>query len=288
MTRKNIFGLFFAIFCISGCISCNKYLLSEKDKEVEKEDIPIEAFEAVSNIDLSARKNWMLIMNFDCIYNYVIDKNIIKATPKDTLCYIFGPYIIENEEGQDWIIPGLGPLILFTSQSYYSNFISGADSTLQKNFDQTTEEKLLAADCLECEYSGKASTFLSGILVHSHSFLDFELKNVPESATVMIKSRTFIQPFRDKTNPQHYKAIVFSYYGDGHANLCITMNNKIHNIKLTPKINQYDTSNNPYPSNRHYINPDTYYKFTLSYDKETGKFSIEDIENKVWSQMPNG
>lgn len=85
MTRKNIFGLLFAILCISGCISCNKYLLNEKDKVKEKEDVPIETFEAISNIDLSARKNWILIMNFDCIYNYTIDKNIIKATPKDTL-----------------------------------------------------------------------------------------------------------------------------------------------------------------------------------------------------------
>ena len=65
MTRNNIFSLLFTILCISGCISCNKYLLSEKDKEIEKEDIPIEVFEAISNIDLSARKNWILIINYE-------------------------------------------------------------------------------------------------------------------------------------------------------------------------------------------------------------------------------
>ena len=286
MTRKNIFGLLFAILCISGCISCNKYLLSEKDKVKEKEDVPIETFEAISNIDLSARKNWILIMNFDCIYNYTIDKNIIKATPKDTLSYIYGPYITENEDGQDWIISGLGPYFHFASHSFYSNFISGTDTTLQMNFDQTTEEKLFAADCLSCQYSGKVSTYLSGILVHYNSFLDFKLKNVPESATVMIKSRMPIQPFREKTNPQQYKAIVFSYCGDGYADLYITMTNKIYCIKLTPKINVSEPNSDLYLNSRHYTNPDTYYKFTLSYDKEIDNFSIEDIENKVWSQMP--
>lgn len=286
MTRNNIFGLLFTILCISGCISCNKYLLSEKDKEIEKEDIPIEVFEAISNIDLSARKNWVLIVNYESIYDYAIDKNTLKAIPKDTPCYIWGPNIIENEDGIDWISPGLGPIILFASQNYYANFISYTDTTSTKIFDQTTEDKLLAADCLSCLYSGKVSTHLSDILVHNNCLLDFELKNVPESTTVMVKSRVPIQPFRYKTNPQHYKAIVFSYCGERDAELYITMYDKIHIVKLLPKINRSNLSNDLFPDTYRYTTPDTYYKFTLSYDEEKDVFSIEDAENSVWSQMP--
>ena len=37
---------------------------------------------------------------------------------------------------------------------------------------------------------------------------NFELKNVPASATVMLDNQMTIKPFRHKKNPQQYKEIV--------------------------------------------------------------------------------
>ena len=171
MTRKNVFGLLFIIFCVSGNISCNKYLLSEKDKEEEKENIFIESFEGVSNIDLSNRNNWILTMNYYYIYDYTIDGKRIKSFPKDEPCYIPGSFITEDNSGSPWVGLGSGPLILFASPNYYSEFISGStDNAPPTFFDQTTEEKLLAADCLSCQYTGKASTVLSDMLQCSSGF----------------------------------------------------------------------------------------------------------------------
>ena len=64
------------------------------------------------------------------------------------------------------------------------------------------------------------------------------------------------------------------------------MDDKIHIVKLLPKINRSNLSNDLFPDTYRYTTPDTYYKFTLSYDEEKDVFSIEDAENSVWSQMP--
>ena len=62
-------------------MSCNKYLLNEKDKEEEKEDIFIEAFDGFTDVDLSKRSNWILAMNYSYIYDYTIDGKMIKSFP---------------------------------------------------------------------------------------------------------------------------------------------------------------------------------------------------------------
>lgn len=121
MTRKNVFGLLFAIFCVSGNISCNKYLLSEKDKEEEKENIFIESFEGVSNVDLSNRNNWILTMNYYYIYDYTIDGKRIKSFPKDEPCYIPGSFITEDNSGSPWVGLGSGPLILLRHPAIIPN-----------------------------------------------------------------------------------------------------------------------------------------------------------------------
>lgn len=288
MTRKNVFGLLFAIFCVSGNISCNKYLLSEKDKEEEKENIFIESFEGVSNIDLSNRNNWILTMNYYYIYDYTIDGKRIKSFPKDEPCYIPGSFITEDNSGSPWVGLGSGPLILFASPGYYSEFISGStDNAPPTFFDQTTEEKLLAADCLSCQYTGKASTVLSDMLIHYNALLDFELKNVPESASVLVENQVLIHPFRDKANLQHYKAIVFAYWGEDNSQVHIAIDDRTYVVKLIPTINLSDDDNGMFLGALRHVKNDTYYKFSLSYDKEKDTFSIEDIENKVWSQIPD-
>lgn len=282
MIQKNIFGLLAAIICISGCISCNKYLLSEKDKEVVKEDILIETFDALSNVDLSKRTDWIMILNYSYIYNYTIDGEMIKAFPRNTPCFIPGLLVNDYNNGSgDWVGPGAGPFVLFASQSFYSDFLNGNHETSSRLFDQSTEEKLLAADCLNCQYTGKASSHLFVNLIHYNGFLDFELKNVPASATVMIESQMPIKPFRDKENPLHYKAIVFANWGDRYSQVHITMEGKLYIIKLVPTINLFDEYSSWGGSS---IKEDTYYKFTLSYDKELDTFTIGDIQNEVWSK----
>jgi hypothetical protein len=284
MMKKSISVLL--LFCTFICLSCNKYLLNEKDKEEEKEDIFIEAFDGFTDVDLSQRSNWILAMNYSYIYDYTIDGKMIKSFPKDEPCYIPGLFIGTNNNGEDWLAPGAGPFILFASPSFYSNFIYGTSDTASiKIFDQTTEEKLLAADCLYCQYSGKASISISGTLVHYNALLDFELKNVPASATVMLDNQMSIKPFRDKKNPQHYKAIVFAYWGEKYSQVHITMNNKTYIVKLIPHINLPDENSYATPSIFRHIKSDTYYKFTLSFDKDKDTFTIGDIQNEVWSKV---
>lgn len=279
MVRKEIFGLL--SLCAFFCVSCNKYLLSEKDI---KEDIFIESFEAVSDVDLSARSNWVMVMNFIYPYNYKIEGQTIKAYPKDEPCFIPGSYIEDNENGEAFLPFGSGPIIFFASPDYYSEFLSVNIGTTSGKFaDQTTEDRLLAADCLKCQYTGKASSNISGNLIHHNALLDFELKNVPSSATAVIESQGTIQPFRDKKNPQHYKAIVFAYWGEYSAQVHVAMNDKIYIIKLVPTINQ--VTDNSDPNLRRHIIENTYYKFTLSYDDEKDAFSITDVANTVWSEI---
>ena len=42
---------------------------------------------------------------------------------------------------------------------------------------------------------------------------------------------------------------------------------------------------NATPSIPDHIKSDTYYKFTLSFDKDKDTFTIGDIQNEVWSKV---
>lgn len=81
------------------------------------------------------------------------------------------------------------------------------------------------------------------MLIHYNALLDFELKNVPESASVLVENQVLIHPFRDKANLQHYKAIVFAYWGEKNSQVHIAIDDRTYVIKLIPTINLSEDDN---------------------------------------------
>ncbi|MCD8080569.1 MAG: hypothetical protein LUF04_09245 [Bacteroides sp.] len=201
-----------------------------------------------------------------------MENSKIKATPIEKLCY-FGESYTEGSQ----VPPGGGPVISFHSPTYWQEESRALPPPPPNISDQSTPEKLLAADKLTCYYSGTVTRNLKNIpLTHANALLEFDVIDFPSDTEVKIGSYMIITPYRQDN---HYKAIVLAEGGEFDAYIVITAGGKTQKLSLR----EYIKKSIPDASDIRAISRDTHYKFIIRYNEEDNTFAIGNLHRSKWS-----
>ncbi|NDV84095.1 hypothetical protein [Bacteroides sp. 51] len=256
---------FICCFCIAtySCDSTDPY----KDAP---QTVRLLGLEASINIDLSARKDWQLLV-YNHPYAFEIDGNKLSATPQNPS----NPYAFEvtanNKNGH--------AIMTFISRDYFKTRATGS---LPANIkDQSTPEKFLSCDVLRGDYSGTAMENISFSLFHENALLMFKTVDLPADAEVYIHEehhRQMITPLRDAEDPDSYKALVFPGNYLYTLHVIVKTGGKEYEKRLKPV---HETRMDiPYPRG---IGHSAIITFNVSVD-ENDKLQINDLEEKKFTK----
>ncbi|MCD7976724.1 MAG: hypothetical protein LUG51_06060 [Tannerellaceae bacterium] len=258
-----LFGLFLLFFPFS---SCNDK--TEDPAPVEENGIAIQSIEMTSQADLSGREDWILHISY-APYDFRVERKQIQAKPSGEPAHFDKDF----PEGYE-LSAEQGPIIYFVPPSGWPTQTKLAMPPLAQAQDQSTQEKLLAADDLFCRYAGPVAEQLTGIhLIHANALLDFEVIHFPEDASVKVESEGEIKPYQEGT---HYQAIIPAGPGTNYGSVIIRSAGILHEISLLKYISDPLSSSSYIPQNTHF-------QFTIRYDQEEKSFLIENVRKTTWS-----